>query len=463
MELTLDEQAMNEAKEIWEKDLESDFKAYMNNCLENSLSSLKTNLDDLSLSVGTYVKEEKSTLKKNPFSLVKQVKNNEQNQQQQNNNDILLSKNPFSLVQNVQMPQVPQQNQQSQSSDDILRKNFFDIDNATIPSLKILTLPEFGNPLINLFLYCSVNFRPLLWFYFRPANEERITRSPNYLGPAFLKLFDHYWKSPTKEYPVNFIHNAIYKLLGNHYFSLEPGLIFGKILSQLRAEISPPIIKEFYIDNDSYNFKQTWNNLSNLYQQDKNSILYNSYNILNGIKKCERCHFCQFFFEIKPIINIYLKPNLNNGSNNNIFMMNSIDYLLVNDNKRMIYEYCSNCNSQNNKYISKGIMIGPKLIIFNINRDQDPYKKVLLNYPNEFYYSNVIDKNNTLPKQNSMYYLIAILRKIQINNNEQFVLHIKNFVNDKWYAYNNKEIIEENNYTMDNLNTCLLVYQNNVL
>ena len=145
--------------------------------------------------------------------------------------------------------------------------------------------------------------------------------------------------------------------------------------------------------------------------------------------------------------------------NNNISMMDSIDSLLVEDNNQIIYEYCNNCNSQSTKNISKGIIVATNLIIFNINRDHDPYKKVFLNYPNEFYYNNVIDKTHNLPIQNSRYELIAVLRKIQINNNEQFIVHIKNFVNDKWYAYNNKEIIEENSYTIDNLNTCLLVYQ----
>ena len=461
MEMTLDEEAMKEAEEIWEKDLESNFKIYVNNCLEEAFTSLKSSFNELSSSVGTYVKEEKSTAKKNPFSLVHQANNNEQNQQQQKTNDLLLNKNPFSLVQNVPKPQEPQenQNQQSQDIDYILRKTIIDIEKFNFPSLKILTIPEFGNPLINLILYCSVNFRPLLKYYFKPTNEERITRIPNYLGPAILKLFDYYWKSPSKEYPTNIIHKAIYRLLGNNYFSLEPGLIFEKIISQLRAEISPPIIKEYYMDNNSYNYNQTWMNLYKLYDQDKNMILYTSYNILNGIKKCQICNFCHFFFEIKPIINIYLKPNLNNMFNNNISMMDSIDSLLVEDNNQIIYEYCNNCNSQSTKNISKGIIVATNLIIFNINRDHDPYKKVFLNYPNEFYYNNVIDKTHNLPIQNSRYELIAVLRKIQINNNEQFIVHIKNFVNDKWYAYNNKEIIEENSYTIDNLNTCLLVYQ----
>ena len=109
MEMTLDEEAMKEAEEIWEKDLESNFKIYVNNCLEEAFTSLKSSFNELSSSVGTYVKEEKSTAKKNPFSLVHQANNNEQNQQQQKTNDLLLSKNPFSLVQNVPKPQEPQE------------------------------------------------------------------------------------------------------------------------------------------------------------------------------------------------------------------------------------------------------------------------------------------------------------------------------------------------------------------
>ena len=460
MEMTLDQQAMKEAKEIWEKDLESNFKAYVNNCFMEALRNLQTNLEDLNLSIKNKNQEGKLKSHKNPFSFVKQDTNYELTQQTQNINDSQLKKNPFSLVKNPQESQ-QNQNQQSQNNDDILRKNFINIYDVNIPSLKLLTIPELGNPLINLFLYCSVNFRPLIFFYFKQQNEERILRSPNILGPAILKLFDHYWKSPSKEYSTSFIHNVLHKLLKNDYFSLNPGLIFKQIISQLRYEISVPIIKEYYIDNDSYNFNKTWLNFSNLYGQDKNMILYTSYSIIKGIKLCQRCNLSQFFFETNPIINIYLQPNLNMGSNNIVSMMNSIDSLLIKDNKRTVYEYCNNCNSQSNKFISKGIIVATNFIIFNINRDNDPYKKVMFNYPIEFYYNNIIDKNHYLPIQNIKYDLIAVLRKIQINNNEQFIVHIKNFVNSKWYAYNNKEIIEENGFIMDNLNTCLFVYQKN--
>ena len=59
------------------------------------------------------------------------------------------------------------------------------------------------------------------------------------------------------------------------------------------------------------------------------------------------------------------------------------------------------------------------------------------------------------------YDLIAIFRKIQFNNNQQIVVYIKNFVNGKWYAYNNKQIIEEQGLMMDALNDIMLVYQGN--
>ena len=41
-------------------------------------------------------------------------------------------------------------------------------------------------------------------------------------------------------------------LLQDNYFSFNLGLIFEKIISQLRYEINPPIVNNIYIDNNSY-------------------------------------------------------------------------------------------------------------------------------------------------------------------------------------------------------------------
>ena len=53
------------------------------------------------------------------------------------------------------------------------------------------------------------------------------------------------------------------------------------------------------------------------------------------------------------------------------------------------------------------------------------------------------------------------MKKYGINNNAQFILYCKNFVNGAWYLYDNKEIKETNliQVTQDYKHTCLIIYQ----
>ena len=446
MEMTLEQEAMKEAKEIWEKELGNNFKTHVNNCSEKALRNLYTNLEELKLSMKTHLKEEKLKKPKNPFYRLNSANNNQPTQQAQNMNDPQFMINPFGLA---HQPQVSQQNQ---DIDDILRKKM-----GNSQSLKLLTIPNY-NPLINLVLYCLVNFKPLRSLYLNHQNEQYINRSPNYLGPALLKLFDYYWKSDSKEYSTEHIHKAIQRLLQNNYFSYNFGLIFEKIISQLRNEISSPMINNIYIDNNSYNYTESLKNLKRSFDKEQNMILHNtSYSILDRMKQCSNCsRSFQFFFEINPIINIYL----NKGSNNYIDMMQSLNDLLLDNSQQTINEYCNFCKSFTNKRIaSKGIIHASNLIIFNIIRA--PYQNNCFNYTPRFSYQNIIKKNDYFPVQNINYDLIAIFRKVYFNNNQQIIVYIKNFVNGKWYAYNNKEIIEEQRLCYDGLNDFLLVYQGN--
>ena len=70
----------------------------------------------------------------------------------------------------------------------------------------------------------------------------------------------------------------------------------------------------------------------------------------------------------------------------------------------------------------------------------------------------LIIKKNLTNSVNVKYELFSMIRKIQVNNSQQYILHCKNFVNGFWYSYNNKEIKIENYPVMDLKNVCLLIY-----
>ena len=87
-----------------------------------------------------------------------------------------------------------------------LRKQKINFDNINNPPLIKLLFIDDTNPLVNLVLQCISNIKTLVLYYFNPKKEEKIllkaNNDPNncYLGPSFLKLLDHLWKSNQKEY-----------------------------------------------------------------------------------------------------------------------------------------------------------------------------------------------------------------------------------------------------------------------
>ena len=77
-------------------------------------------------------------------------------------------------------------------------------------------------------------------YYLNPIKEDKILKiskeNPNkaYLGPSFLKLLDHLWKSNQKEYAPMKIHNFLKKSMKNDYNTNDAGLIIQYILKKFK-------------------------------------------------------------------------------------------------------------------------------------------------------------------------------------------------------------------------------------
>ena len=119
-------------------------------------------------------------------------------------------------------------------------KIHIDFHNVKNPSLKNIILSPDFNPLINLILNCFINIRTFTLYYLNPTKESKIMRktngNPNILGPVFLKLLDHGWKSKVDEYTPSELHQILKKLMKENYKTQNPGLIFHFILSQLNND-----------------------------------------------------------------------------------------------------------------------------------------------------------------------------------------------------------------------------------
>ena len=428
MEDKIKEEAKKEAEEYWEKYIKDTFNEQINKYYLDVLINFKNEMKDFDESLDKHI----------------QFLDTEFSKKFDNQISELQQKTGVNLNNKVN-----NQNNASFKEDEILRKQPIDIKKITLPSLKKLILPSDSNQLINLIFYCLVNIKTLILYYFNPEKEKKImwnsNGKPNVLGPSFLKLIDNYWKSKSNEYIPTEIHQTLKKIMKNEYYTQNPGIIFQNILFKLNSELRKNQLNENQnITNNSlliYNRDEVWK----LFLQNKEIVKISNcfFNLIEMEKRCEKCKTSQYSFEDLPIINIYLQENASKNYNK-ISLMENFHSLLINKKEEMSNEKCLICSDKTNKFVSKHVLETAEIIIININRNNDINNKVEFNYPEYFEKKDFINQYKNPKFDNKKYELFCTLKKYKNNNNSEYKMFCKNFVNEKWYLYNDKNIKESN-------------------
>ena len=259
------EQAKKDVDKIWEEKLKKSFEVQINKSFFETLKDLKIGIDKYNNSINSHIDDldkkfnEKWNKKFNELSkidLLKNQNNNNMNIMHKNvnlnnnlgnnminnininnfnDNDFNRNKNNFIIINN---------NDNVHEDDEELRKKEIDIDNLNKPTLVYLTLLQNTNPLINIILQCLSNIKYIVCYYLNPIKENKILKKSkenpnnNYLGPSFLKLLDHLWKSNQKEYSPMEIHNVLQKIMLNNYYTNDASIIINNILTKLNEELN---------------------------------------------------------------------------------------------------------------------------------------------------------------------------------------------------------------------------------
>ena len=447
MENNIKEEAKKEAEEYWEKYLKNNFNEQINKYLMNSLFDLKNRMKKFDESLTNHIQILDKEFSKKFENQISEIQKKsglfEKNKIKNQNNNIF------------------------KTEDEILRKEPIDLKSIKIPSLKKINLPPDSNQLINLIFYCLVNIKTLISYYFNPSKEQKIMwkskDKPNILGTSFLKLIDNYWKSKSNEYTPTEIHQILKNIMKNDYYTQNPGLIFQYILFELNSELSQKYLNENKnINNEPYLiFKR--NEMLEIFKKNGESVKISNcfFNIIETEKRCESCDSSQYSFENLPIINIFLQENEENHYNK-ISFIEHFRTLLINKKEEIFNEKCLICEIEKNKFVSKHVLDTTEIIIININRDNDLNNKVELNYPEKIEKKDFINENKNDNFYNLKYELFCTIKKYRNNNNLEFKLFCKNFVNEKWYLYNDKYIKETNikDAMSDGKYISLIIYRN---
>ena len=392
-------------------------------------------------------------------------KNNNDNWKNENNiNNLNHQNNNKNLISNDIFPQENTNNNNNFESDEFLRKKKVDYSKMSNPPLITLIEQDNTNQLVNLILRCLSNILMILPYYFNPNKEEKILKKskedPNgvYLGPSFLKLLDNIWKSSKKEYCPNEFHIALKKLMGNNYYSNNPGYIMEFILNQLDKELNFNPFGNMGINDNHLNQNMSFTLFIKQYENNQTKISNCFFSTIKTQKKCSFCQQSTYYFHMTPVVNIILESTNENIVFNQLNLNEHLNNLLMEEKDENKNEYCSKCNCERKKYIMKEIFYAFGLIIFYINREKNPECPLFFNYPEKFSGKKLINKEYDLHD----YQLISVIKKNpnEYNNFGNYIAYCKSFTNDKWYSYyqQNISMVQNINEIFDNKNACLLIY-----
>ena len=321
-----------------------------------------------------------------------------------------------------------------------------------------------SNSLINPILICLSNIKPLVYFclslkdsnILKKINEKN---KDNFIS-SFVNLINSLWIE-NKEYEPIEIHFILKQLMNEDYESPDPGLIISFILSKLSEELNYE--KKNNIQNiniNDYKLNEVNKYYDDFYKNNKNEIsdiFFINYKIT---KKCPACKLEKSCYEQKPIVNLYieeLRKSISeqfnrNKSNLELSLKENLLFLLNNDSEdNYIKEECMICSKEKefkiNNYIEN---INNKILIINLNREQDPRHSTCFDYEEKIKFK---DFNNV------EYELICVLIQ-KLNNNENILVYFKSFIDKKWYLYQNEQMIQQNNKSMFNqYDAQILIYQ----
>ena len=291
------------------------------------------------------------------------------------------------------------------------------------------------NDLLNLILICLSNIEPLLFFCLENQNEilNKIKEKRNFFS-LLIEFFNNVWLNKNNYNPIK-IHNLL-KLNQETYNSKNPGNIINFILSKLNDELK--LNKNInnnninrYVEEEVFNaFKETIKNNKTKISE----LFFVNYEIK---KTCSQCEVPTYYYEQKPIINLYIQDHVKSS----IVLTEELkDISLKKNFKFLLNDYidveedCEICQDKIKCKINNDIKnYDNDILIINLNRDKDPKHIRNVNFP------------PILENGQNNYGLISVLNRNVPLNDKEYNLYCKNFVDNKWYVYNKRDVHLENN------------------
>ena len=276
----------------------------------------------------------------------------------------------------------------------------------------------------------------------RKRDEIKTNKYRNQLANAFLEVIENLWEKNSITYyaPYNFkdLISKMNPLFAGVQANDSKDLVLF-LLETMHNELNK--VKNTnpqYDDNiDQYNFDKSFESFVKYFQKNFQSIVSdNFYGMYNSRMKCLNCNVLTHNIQCYNILIIPLEEvrKFKNRAQNNVNIRECFEYYqkleyMVGQNQI----YCNNCKQMANSVNNTTLIVGPKILIINLNRGKGLQFDIKLDFTEFINLYDFIYYKNTPYK----YRLIGVVTHFGPSGESgHFIAFCRSFVDKKWYRYN---------------------------
>ena len=294
---------------------------------------------------------------------------------------------------------------------------------------------------MNATLQCLAHIEKLTKYLLGKRYEIK-TKHYNYkLSDAYLEVLENLWENESiKDYGAYDFKEIITKMNpifeGKQENDSKDLIIF--LLDNMLKELNR--VKTSHDNNkdkvDEYNFYGSLNAFIKYFKKNFQSVVSDIfYGICDSQIKCLNCQIIKHNIQYYNILTIPLEEvhKSLNRNQNNVTLSECFEYY-----KNFNYKteenqiFCNRCNQMTDSANSTSLIVGPKVLIINLNREKQLQLDIKINLDEYIDISPFIYYKNTPGK----YQLIGVVTNLGSSGiSEHFIAFCKSFVDKNWYKY----------------------------
>ena len=295
---------------------------------------------------------------------------------------------------------------------------------------------------MNATLQCLAHIDKFIKYLFRKRKDIKNERYEKKLTNSFLEVLENIWENNSiKDYPPNNFKELISKMnplfAGIQANDSKDLVLF--LLETMHNELNK--VKNANImyedDVDQYNFYNSLQSFTKYFQKNFQSIVSDLfYGMYDSIMKCLNCNIMTHNIQCYNILIIPLEEvrKFKNRAINQVTIRECFEYYqkpeyMTGENQI----YCNKCKQMANSMNSSNLIIGPKVLVINLNRGKGLQFDIKLDF------DEYIDINDFIYFKNSpcKYQLLGVVTHFGPSGmSGHFIAFCKSFVDNKWYKYN---------------------------